>query len=165
MLSYQGEQGSHLVKSLKGSITKLLLKTTQLEFGFTGSKLSTYFQIKDKTIFEHNHDVVHLGTCPDNNCSDNYVGESARRISERIFDHSGKDQNSLLFKHNCCKNHPNTSKTDDFKNINGGFKNNYCRQKIAEALLIKQIKPSFNVQEKSYELKLFNKVFSEISFP
>ena len=93
--------------------------------------------------------------CPENNCSDNYVGESAHRISERIIDHNGRDQNSHLFKHSCIKNHPNTSKTD-FKIINSGFKNNYCRRKIVEVLLIKQIKPSLDVQEKSYELKLFN---------
>ena len=48
VLPYQGEQGSRLVKSLKRSITKLLPEATQLEFGFTGSKLSTHFQIKDK---------------------------------------------------------------------------------------------------------------------
>ena len=41
MLPYQGEQGSRLVKSLKRSITKLLPETTQLEFGFIGSKLSS----------------------------------------------------------------------------------------------------------------------------
>ena len=97
---------------------------------------------------------MYLGTCPENNCPDNYVGESARCISERIIDHNGRDQNSHLFKHSCHKNHPNTSKTD-FKIISSGFKNNYCRRKIAEALLIKQIKPSLNVQEKSNELKLF----------
>ena len=74
MLPYKGELGSHLVKSLKRSIAKLLPETTQLEFRFTGSKRSTHFQIKDKTISEHNHDVVYLGTCPENNCSDNYVG-------------------------------------------------------------------------------------------
>ena len=56
------------------------------------------FQIKDKTKFEYNHDVVYLGTCPENNCSDNHVGESAHHISERIIDHSGRGQNS----------HPNT---------------------------------------------------------
>ena len=113
------------------------------------------FQIKDKTIFKHNHDVVFLEACPENNCSDNYVGESARCISERKIDHIGRDQNPHLFKHSCIKNHPNTSKTD-FKIISSGFKNNYCRHKIAKALSIKQIKPSLNVQEKSYELKLFN---------
>ena len=85
MLPYQGEQGSRLVKSLKRSITKLLPKTTQLVFEFTGSELSTHFQIKKKTKFEHNHNVVYLGTCPENNCSDNYVGESSRRISETII--------------------------------------------------------------------------------
>ena len=155
VLPHQGEQGSRLVKSLKRSITKLLTEETKLEFGFTGSKLSTHFQIKDKMEFEHNHDVVYLGTCPENNCSDNYVDESAHRISERIIDHDGRDLNSHLFKYSCIKNHPNTSKTD-FKIISSGFKNNYCRRKIAEALLKKQIKSSLNVQEKSYELKLFN---------
>ena len=49
VLSYQGEQGSRLVKSLKRSIAKLLPEATQLEFGFTGSKLSTHLRIKDKT--------------------------------------------------------------------------------------------------------------------
>ena len=133
LLPYQGEQGSRLVKSLKRSITKLIPKTTQLELGFTASKLSTYFQIKDKIIFEHNYDVVFLGTCPENNYSRNYVGESARRISERIIDHNDRDHNSHLFKHSCCKNHPNTSKTD-FQIISSGFKNNYYRRKVAEAL-------------------------------
>ena len=153
MLPYQGEQGSRLVKSLKPSITKLLPQATQLEFEFTGSKLSsTHFQIKDKTEFEHNHDVFYLGTCTENNCSDNYVGESVRRISERITDHNGRDQNSRIFKHSCIKSHQNT----DLKIISSGFKNNYCRRKIGEVLLIKQIKPSLNVQEKSYQLKLFN---------
>ena len=135
MLPYQGEQGSHLVKFFKRSTTKLLPKTTQLEFGFTGSNLSTHFQIKEKSKVEHNQDVVYLGTCADNNYSDNY----ARRIPERIIDGRGRGQNSHLFKHRCIKNHPKTSKTD-FKTISSGFKNNHCQQKFAEVLLIKQIK-------------------------
>ena len=60
---------------LKRSNSKLLPEATQLEFWFTGSKPSTYFQIKDKTKFEHNHDVFDLGTCQENNCLYNYVGE------------------------------------------------------------------------------------------
>ena len=145
VLPYQGEQGSRFVKYLKRSIKKLLPKETQLEFGFTDSKLSTHFQIKDQVELEHNHDVVHVRTCPENNCSDNYVGESTRRIPERIIYQYGGDQNSHLFNHNCIKHHPNTSK-NDLKIISTGFKNNYCRRKIAEALLIKQIKPYLNVK-------------------
>ena len=63
-----------------------------------------------------------------NNCSDSYVSESTRRISERIIDHSGREQNWHVFKHRYIKNHPNTNKTY-FKIISSGFKNNCCRQK------------------------------------
>ena len=48
MLPYQGEQGSRLMNSFKRSISKLLPDTTQLEFEFTGNKLSTQFQKKRK---------------------------------------------------------------------------------------------------------------------
>ena len=96
VLPYQGEQGSRLV-------TKLLPKTTQEEFRFIDSKLSTHFQIKQKMIFEHNRDIVCLATCRESNCSDNYVGENTCHISERIIDHGVKDQNSHLFKHSCIK--------------------------------------------------------------
>ena len=106
-------------------------------------------------IFEHNHGVMHLRTSPEINCSDNSVDESKCGIPERIIDHSSRDQNSHLFKNSSYKTHPITSNSD-FKIISSGFKNNYCRWKIADALLMKQIKPSLNVQEKSYELKLFN---------
>ena len=151
VLPYQGEQGSLLVKFVKRSITKPLPKETQLEFGFTGSKLSTHFQGKDNAEFEHNHDVVHVRTCPENNCSNNY-------ILERIIDQYGGEQNSHLFKHSCIKNHSNNRKTD-FKIISSGFNSNYCRRKIAEALSEKQIKPSLNVQEKSYELFFSRNIF------
>ena len=67
----------------------------------------------------------------------------------------GGVHNYHLFKHSCIKNQPNTSKNDD-KVISSRFKNNYCRRKIAEALLIKKIKPSLKVQDRSYELKLLN---------
>ena len=47
----------------------------------------------------HNHDIVYHGTCPEIDCSENYVGETARRISERVKVHTGKDVHSDLFKH------------------------------------------------------------------
>ena len=31
--------------------------------------------------------------------NDHYLGETGRRISERVLDHAGKDQNSHLFKY------------------------------------------------------------------
>ena len=64
---------------------KTLLPTNiRTKIAFTGSKLSTCFQVKDKTKFEHNHDIVYHGICPETDCSENYIGETARRISERV---------------------------------------------------------------------------------
>ena len=44
------------------------------EVSFTGNKLSSCFNIKDTTKFEHRHDVIYLGTCPERTCNDNYIG-------------------------------------------------------------------------------------------
>ena len=63
------------------------------------------FQIKDQTKFEHKHDIVYLRACPEDNCLENYRGESARRISERVIDHNDRDQKSHIFKHSSEKRH------------------------------------------------------------
>ena len=91
MLPYQSEKGLHLTKLLKKS---LLPSTVEANIGFTDKKLSTCFQIKDQTKFEHTHDIVYLATCPENNCSDNSIGENGRRISERIIDHNSRHRKS-----------------------------------------------------------------------
>ena len=40
--------------------------------------------------------------------------------------------------------------------IGSGYRKNALRRKIAEALLVKKLKPTLNIQEKSISLKLFN---------
>ena len=137
------------------NLKSLLTSTVKANIGFTGKKLSTCFQIKDQTKFEHKYDIIYLATCPEDNCSENYIGESRRWISEIIIDHNGRDQKSHIFKHNsekCCQHFH----TNSFKIIGNGFKNNSFKRKVSEALIIKQIKSSLNIQEKSIELKLFN---------
>ena len=118
-------------------------------------KKQNYKQIKDQTKFEHKHDIIYLGTCLEDNFPENYIGESGRWISERIIDHNGKDQKSHIFKHSSEKCHQHVH-TSSFKIIGSGIKNNSFERKVSEALLIKQIKRSLNVQEKSIELKLLN---------
>ena len=86
---------------------------------------------------------------------DNYLGESAGRISEGIIDHGSRDQKSHLFRHGVVNEYRNAS-YDDFKIIGSGFRNNTFKRKVAEALLIKELRPTLNIQEKSFELKLFN---------
>ena len=62
-------------------------------------KLSTKFPVKDKTDFQHKHNVVYYGKCPNEGWKDDYVGETKRCIVERIKDHNSKDSSSHLLKH------------------------------------------------------------------
>ena len=96
VLPYQGKKGDFIIKLMKTRFRNLL---PQCIVVFTGSKLSWKFQVKDRTIFSHNHDIIYHGNCPENGFLDNYVGETARTISERVLDNIGKDINSHLYKH------------------------------------------------------------------
>ena len=51
---------------------KSLLPTNiRTKTAVTGSKPSTRFQVKDKTKFEHNHDIAYDGTCLETDCPEN----------------------------------------------------------------------------------------------
>ena len=56
------------------------------------------------------HDVIYFGKCPEKSCTDNYLGESAKRIYEEI---NGRHQKSQLFRHAVVNDHRNAS-YDDF---------------------------------------------------
>ena len=53
---------------------------------------------KDNTEFLHKQDLVYHTDCPVENCNDDYVGETARRISERVINHGGRDKKLSYFK-------------------------------------------------------------------
>ena len=93
--------------------------------------------------------------CSAENCSDDYIGESARRIIERVKDHGGRDTKSHVLKHSSEKEHVEVTQ-EDFKIISSHFENNRLERKITETLLIKHERPSLNVQDQSVELKLLN---------
>ena len=105
--------------------------------------------------FEHEHYVIYFGKCPEQNCTDNYFLEFARRISKRIIDHGGRDKTSRIFRDTVVNDHRNAS-YDDFEIIGTGFRNSAFKRDVAQALLIKGLRPILNFQRKSVELKLFN---------
>ena len=78
------------------------------------------------------------------NC--HYLGETGRRISERVLDHAWSDPNSHLFNDSVESGHP-VSDMNNYKIIEKGYKNNVRKRKIAEALLIKEMKPTLNKQD------------------
>ena len=88
LLPYQGDRGCNIIKSMNKCVKKLLPNNTKIEVAFKSTKLSSCFNVKDKIDFEHNHDLTYHTKCPEPTCNDNYVGESAHQITERIKDHN-----------------------------------------------------------------------------
>ena len=84
------------VKPLKTHLNKTLPSNVKVDIVYTGSKLSCKFNLKDKTPFEEQHDLFYRAVCATDNCTEDYVGETARRIVERAKDHNGRDQRSHL---------------------------------------------------------------------
>ena len=99
MIPYQGGKGEQAVKTIRKTIKRLLPSKIKVQVSFTGNKLNSCFNIKDKTKFEHRHDVIYLRKCPETTCNDNYIGEAKRRIFERVKDYNGRDFKSHLLKH------------------------------------------------------------------
>ena len=73
---------------MKKTVHKMLPKTAQI--AYTSRKLSTCFQIEDKSKFDHQHDLVYHAKSPSELCDKNYIGESDRCIAERVKDHNGE---------------------------------------------------------------------------
>ena len=71
--------------------------------------------------------VVYKVQCPHEDCEETYIGETERRIYERVLDHSGRDMNSTVFRHSTLTGHgPITM--DNVKIIAKGFKRNDTRE-------------------------------------
>ena len=156
ILPYSGKKGCTLIKPLKKNLQRVLPVNIQTRILYTGTKLSSHLRnIKDPTPLEELHEIAYDSFCIAENCYENYIGESARRLDERMNDHNGRHRNSHLFKHSVESRHDPILKKD-FRIIGEGYRNNTSRRKIAEALFIKKMKPSLNVQDKSVKLELFN---------
>ena len=126
-----------------------------MQLFYTGTKLGTKFNVKDKTKKEHHHDLTYSVKCLMKNCLESYNDETRRRLVERVNKHSGKDINSHMFKHSMAANHP-TVTLDDFTVLRSGYHNRKFKKKVSESLFIKQNRPTLNKHGTSVPLKLFN---------
>ena len=145
----------HLLVLPYASLKCVLPENVTTRLTYSGTRLSSKFtKINDKTVKEHQHDIVYFVKCPESHCSEDYTGEAARRLSKRVLDHNGRDVKSHLVKHAIekCHKYP---KIKDFNVIAKGYRNNTFKRKVAESLLIKDVRPTLNAHEKSVPLKLF----------
>ena len=90
MLLFAGAKGNTMLKSMIRCIKRIAPKYVNTRITYTGHKLNTRFQIKDKTTQIHKHDPVYYVKCPDQSFNQDYLCETGRRIIERIADHSVK---------------------------------------------------------------------------
>jgi len=151
-LPYGGEKGVHLITKLKKYIKSILDNKAKPRIAYNATKLSSKFNVKDTTT--HYHNIVYKCVCPAENCDESYIGETERRITERIMDHNKRDKKSHVLSHSREESHPHVW-IKDFKILGRNYKNN-IKRKISESLYIKEQKPTLNKQEMSFPLKLFN---------
>ena len=105
-------------------VNKLIPNYSKIEVAFKTTKLSSWFNVKDKINIEHmsswfnvkdkiniehNYDLIHHSKCPEPTFIDDYMRESARRIAERIQDHNVRDHTSQVWNHSKEKSHNNFS--------------------------------------------------------
>ena len=102
-LLYQGEKRINIVNSMKRYVNKILPENVKLQTAFTRKRLSITIKTKDGTNFEHQHDIIYQVKCSTENCSDDYIRESVRRIIERVKEHSRRDTKPHVLKHSSKK--------------------------------------------------------------
>ena len=135
-IPYKSEKGDNLVKFMKRNLKNILLNNVKPQIRYTGRRLGSSFQTKDQTISEHKHGVICYEKCPAENCVDDYIGETAHRVNERIVDHTGRDTNSHLLTHSIESGHK-PLEAADYKIIGTRYRNNPMKRKLSEALFIK----------------------------
>ena len=153
MLPYKGKVGETTLKSLRNTLKSVIPANNTCKIIYTGTKLASKFNIKEKISKEHKHDLICKAQCPSPNCDETYIGEIGRKFSERITDHSGRDDNTYKYAEKT--GHENVN-IDHLEILSNGYKNNRFKRKLAEALHIKHERPTLNIQEQSVPLKLFN---------
>ena len=95
----------HIISSLRKQVNCALPDDVKMIVFYTGKKLGTCFNMKDKTVFNHENDIVYYAKCPEEYCPHDYVSESGRRVLERMKDHNGRGTSSHVFKHCVAADH------------------------------------------------------------
>ena len=156
-LPYAGDVGEKIIKKMQRYVERRVNtedKKINVSATYNSTRLSTRFNLKDRTKLEHKHNVTYYVPCPNKKCKSDYIGETKRRTEKRSEEHRGKDKKSHVSIHSEKTKHKRVS-LRDFKILGQGYRSNF-RRKISESLFIKSLKPNLNVQKDSYKLTLFN---------
>ena len=129
LLPFPGPKGTTIVKNLNTTLKEVLPSNVKTRITCTGQKLNSRFQIKDKINEKHKHDLIYYTKCPETSFTEEYLGETSRRIIERVADLDGKDKQSHLLKHRLLRNHRHVD-LSNMKIIDSSFHGNKFKQKF-----------------------------------
>jgi len=77
VLPYAGKLGEKIGKEENSTIKSIFQERMVVKLAFKAKKLSSCFNIKNRKLIQHKHDLVYKIMCPD--CPATYIGETARR--------------------------------------------------------------------------------------
>ena len=95
LLPYSGPKDEKPIRSMKKALKSKLTDNFVTKSAYSAMRLKDKFNIKTKTVKENQHDITFYVECTEENCNENYEGETGRRLSERVIDHNGRDKNSI----------------------------------------------------------------------
>ena len=142
-----------VLKKFGDDISKVLPKEIKPRMVYKGTKVGSYFRVKDKIKSEHQTDLVYGYKPSGKSLTEGYIGETHVRFGARRKQHIKEDKASSLYKF--FQQKKIDADEDDFVILERGFSRHLDR-KIAESLFIKEHNPVLNEQKTSYKLKLFN---------
>ena len=105
-LPYQGKQWETTVPSLARTLHKIIGDKVETKVVFNSTKLFNSFYVKDKTLKEHENNVVYKLQCPQENCYKTYIGETRRRVIERVKIITEEITTRLVYRHSIENGHP-----------------------------------------------------------
>ena len=127
-MPYSVPKGEKLIRSMKKALKSKLTHDIVTKSAYSAMRLKDKFNIKTKTVMEHQHDITYYVECPEENCNENYVGETGRRLSVSVIDHNGQGKNSHIFKHSVEREHRPPS-LQEFSILGGNYHKNKISQK------------------------------------
>ena len=149
IMPYAGKQGEKIMSK----IVRKMPENVRPKIVYNGTKLSTFFSVKDKVKIEHQSNIIYYYKKEtDENIT--YTGETKVRFGKRITEHQGRDKGSSIVGHFTKKGLPPPSPSE-FRILARNY-NNRLKRRIAESLFIKENKSTLNKQADAYKLKLFN---------
>ena len=153
-LPFKGPEGEGIVRQFKRSLKNILPDNFKPRFVYKGTKLGSFFSVKDKVDISHETNLVYGYTPPGETVLEKgYIGETNVRFQRRTQEHASWDKNSSVYKFGQQNNLQISF--EDFQVLERGFAKATDR-KIAEALYVNEYNPVLNGQKISYKLKLFN---------